>query len=411
MAGAPLNQLSGFDWWVFARDSDEAVETGAFKLLKQQGFPIDYSATGFSPRAMEWVGADILFSAPFGDTVNTWTIHLLPISWHAEGPVRRLSSGREFEDHPHLLPDGRLVFAGLQMNSNLWSLAADSNEGEVRSNAIKRLTDRASLEEFGSISEDGRYLVYTSTRSGVGQIWLKDLSTGQESRLGTSNEEEGHPEISRDGTMIVYTRGSSESVVPRTRPDAAASVCERCAYVWDWSPDKQAFVYNDRRPVWGIALFDLKTKKRSTMLAGAKWPLYQARFSSDGKWLAFGQESNYTTSRLFITPIHNGVAGGESEWIPIADSTGWCDKPRWSPDGKLIYFMSHRDGYRCLWAQHVDSDTKHPIGEPFGIMHFHSARLSMMNLATCPLEIDVAKDKIIFNLGEVTGNIWLASTK
>jgi hypothetical protein len=64
-----------------------------------------------------------------------------------------------------------------------------------------------------------------------------------------------------------------------------------------------------------------------------------------------------------------------------------------------------------LWAQHLDLETKRPIDKPFSIMHSHSARLSMMNLTTCPLEIDVAKDKIIFNLGEATGNIWLASTK
>jgi hypothetical protein len=268
--GASLNQLSGFDWWVFARDDGKAVETGAFKLLKQQGFPIDDLHPGFFARAMEWVGDDVLFSARVGDTVNTWSIHLSDASWHAEGPARRLNSGHEFEDRPHLLSDGRLVFAGLQINSNLWSIAVDSNQGKLRSNGMKQLTDRASLEYHGSISEDGRYLVFTSTRSGIGQIWLKDLRTGQESRFGTSDEVESHPEISRDGTMIVFTGPSSASVVPRTHPDAAEPVCKRCEMVWDWSPDNWTFVYNDLQPVWGIGLFDIKTKKKTTMLAGRK---------------------------------------------------------------------------------------------------------------------------------------------
>jgi hypothetical protein len=35
----------------------------------------------------------------------------------------------------------------------------------------------------------------------------------------------------------------------------------------------------------------------------------------------------------------------------------------------------------------------------------------MMNIGTGLLEIDVAADKVIFNLGELTGNIWLASDK
>jgi hypothetical protein len=35
----------------------------------------------------------------------------------------------------------------------------------------------------------------------------------------------------------------------------------------------------------------------------------------------------------------------------------------------------------------------------------------MMNIGTGLLEIDVATDKVVFNLGELTGNIWLASKK
>jgi hypothetical protein len=35
----------------------------------------------------------------------------------------------------------------------------------------------------------------------------------------------------------------------------------------------------------------------------------------------------------------------------------------------------------------------------------------MMNVATGLLEIDVATDKVVFNLGEVTGNIWIAGNE
>src|SRR5579875_2242202 len=109
--------------------------------------------------------------------------------------------------------------------------------------------------------------------------------------------------------------------------------------------------------------------------------------------------------------MRDGKAAPESEWIPIADRGGWCDKPRWSPDGNLMYFVSQRDGYRCLWAQRLSQQTKHPLGEPFSVAHFHSARLSMTNVSTGSLEIEVANDKLIFNLEELTGNIWMASRK
>ena len=405
--GTKTYDLETSDWWVFARDGQGGVRTGAFRVLHDQGFPL----ANIPPRAMQWVGDDLLFSGGSGDSINTWTIHISPRLWHVRGTARRLTSGHALEDHPHFLPGERVVFAGLARSSNLWSLAIDSNQGKPRSGALKRLTDKASLEQLGSITEDGRYLVFTSTRSGNAQVWLKDFSTGQESRLTRTDEEERHPEISRDGTMIAYCHEPGVSVIPRTRPGVAQSLCEKCGHVWDWSPDNRTFLYNDWQPTWGIGSFDLKTRKTSTVLASTKGGLYQARFSPDGKWIAFGKEVEYGTSRLFITPMHNGIAGAESEWIPIADASGWCDKPRWSPDGSLIYFISQRDGYRCLWAQHVARDTRRPIGEPFSVSHFHSARLSMMNVATGLLEIDVATDKVVFNLGEVTGNIWLAGNE
>ncbi len=42
---------------------------------------------------------------------------------------------------------------------------------------------------------------------------------------------------------------------------------------------------------------------------------------------------------------------------------------------------------------------------------FHNARLSMMNLGAYSLNISVARDRIVFNLGELTGNIWTAKLK
>jgi Tol biopolymer transport system component/DNA-binding winged helix-turn-helix (wHTH) protein len=401
----------GFDWWVFARDGHSGVQTGGFRLLHDQGFPVLDDGGGYPPRAAQWVGDDILFSAGPGDTVNVWTLHLSPNLWHCQGPPRRLASGRDFEDHPHLLPGGRVVFAGLARSASLWSLAIDANEGRPRSDALKRLTDKVSLEQFGSITGDGRYLVFTSSQSGTAHVWLKDLSTGQEKRLNGTDEDEAHPEISSDGTMIAYWHDTGVSVVPRAAPGVPASLCEKCGWVWDWAPDNRTFLYNDLRPIWGIASFDPKSKKKSLVLAGTRGHLYQARYSPDGRWLVFGEQVNGSTSRLFITPMHNGTAGPESEWIPIADENGWCDKPRWSPDGNLVYFISHRDGYRCLWAQHVAPLTRRPLGQPFSVAHFHSARLSMMNIGTGLLEIDVAAHKVIFNLGELTGNIWLASDK
>ena len=264
-------------------------------------------------------------------------------------------------------------------------------------------------------------MVFASTRSGVGRIWLKDLTTGQESLVAGGPGEESHPVISHDGSRIAYSffspddRQMATATVSRTRQGSPELACNQCGWVWDWSPDNHILLFNDWHPVWRIGGLDVKNnKKRSVISSSNRSFLYQARFSPDAKWIAFGQQINFSNSRIFIAlfkGMNSGVAPSESQWIPITDNNGWCDKPRWSPDGRLLYFISHRDGYRCLWAQRLSPQTKRPIGEPFSVAHFHSTRLSMMSLGTALLEVDVAQDKLVFNLGELTGNIWLADTK
>ena len=69
----------------------------------------------------------------------------------------------------------------------------------------------------------------------------------------------------------------------------------------------------------------------------------------------------------------------EPAWIAVTDGQQWDDKPRWSPDGDLIYFTSLRDGFHHLWAQRLGPDSRQPIGPAFPVQHLHSARLSVNN--------------------------------
>ncbi len=48
-----------------------------------------------------------------------------------------------------------------------------------------------------------------------------------------------------------------------------------------------------------------------------------------------------------------------------------------------------------------------PLDRTFDIHHFHSARRSLANQGLGLLEISVARDKIVFSLDELAGNIWM----
>lgn len=85
--------------------------------------------------------------------------------------------------------------------------------------------------------------------------------------------------------------------------------------------------------------------------------------------------------------------------------------PSWSPDGKLLYFLSGRDGFRCIWAQRLDPATKRPAGLPFHVQHFHRSRRSLLRIVTArspQIGFRVYRDRAFFSMDEVTGNVWIA---
>ena len=102
---------------------------------------------------------------------------------------------------------------------------------------------------------------------------------------------------------------------------------------------------------------DLATRQRMEIVHHPKYNLHMVRFFPDGNWLTFHMPILLAEGRssIFIAPVRHGVATGESEWIQITDGTGIEATPWSSPDGSILYFLSKRDGFQCIWAQHLDS--------------------------------------------------------
>ena len=73
----------------------------------------------------------------------------------------------------------------------------------------------------------------------------------------------------------------------------------------------------------------------------------------------------------------------------------------------MLYFISERDGFRCLWARPFDPAEQRPSGLVFAVYHSHLARQSMLNLGLGALETAVAPGRFVFNMAERTANIWM----
>ena len=158
-----------------------------------------------------------------------------------------------------------------------------------------------------------------------------------------------------------------------------------------------------------IDTIDVATGEAGNYLQSSQLSLFLANLTHDGRWITFNAFTEASPNRLQVlaAPFQRDTPSKESDWIRVVSDPYWNDKPCWSPDGDRIYFVSDRDGFACLWTQPVEPKTKRPVGPPVPLHHIHQVRRSILNVGWGLMNIAVAPDKIVLNLGEITGNIWM----
>jgi Tol biopolymer transport system component len=133
--------------------------------------------------------------------------------------------------------------------------------------------------------------------------------------------------------------------------------------------------------------------------------LFAPDLSPNGRWIAFQARPAPVSDfeQLFIAPANESVPVAPSRWIALTDLQHFDANPQWSRDGKMVYFMSNRDGFTCLWAIRLNAVTKGPVGEPFPVHHFHTTPRHY----TFYPHFSVAPDRIVLSLDQVQSDLWM----
>jgi Tol biopolymer transport system component/predicted Ser/Thr protein kinase len=416
-----------YDWWVASFDGGPPVATGALGVLHGKGvFPV-WREPG------DWVGDAVLFAAStaqYASVLSTgainqssiWSVRLSPNPWRIEGDPRSLTTATRAEAQPSmaLAPDGtaRLVLttATTAANADIWALPVRPNEGRV-TGEMQRLTSTVVSNSYPSISSDGRRLVFSSDRQKNVDIFTKDLQSGAENALTTTEVNEFAPFFSADNSSVLYyafrpdRKPSFSFWVVGAAGGMSRQVCANCeGPLYGWSSDTKKVIYSDQPGGRSRArLRDLDSGRDDVLIEHPKYAITFPRLSADDRWMLFQTVISQTQRRIFVAPLRGWRAAPESSWVPITDGRTPDRMAVWSPDGNLVYFLSERDGFRCFWAQRLDAATKRPRGDPFVAQHFHQARRSFAPDDFVSLPLSVGPESLVFQMRERTGNIWLAS--
>ena len=390
-----------YDWWLAPIDGGEPEDTQALAKLREMKFVI-----GPYPFAV-W-GDRFIFSGGRGDTVNLWMARFSS-GWKLVGAPQQLTSGAVQELEPSISTNGKLVFTNARSNTDIWQLPIQANTG-VLAGEPQQLTQNPLEDYYPHVSADGKRIAFVSHRGGsTDDVWLLDTYTMRQTQLLATPAREMSPHIAADGTSIAYGAiqdNKREIYLWREGGLGPEKLCDDCGLLRDVSPSMDKLLLQVGPPQH-VEEMDVKTKLLRPLLSHPKFPIYGPQGSPDGKWVAFQVIERPTARVLYIAPYNASGPIPMDTWIRISDGINMDRNQYWSPDGKLMYFLSERDSFRCVWAQKLDMDMKRPMGAPFPVFHAHNAVRNLMNIdGPAQVSLSVGGGRLVFAMGEITGNLW-----
>ncbi|MFQ5789000.1 MAG: hypothetical protein ACE5JI_00835 [Acidobacteriota bacterium] len=225
-------------------------------------------------------------------------------------------------------------------NPDLWMLPLGGGE-------MMQVTNDPTPNWFPIWSPDGQEIAFYSYRSGNREVWVMPVSGGPARQLTdgkATGRESYQPSWSPDGRELAFSVSQDVImniyVMPREGGDAR-QVTNRPEQDWYpfWSPDGESLVFESNGFLWKVP-----------------------------------------------------SAGGEVE--RLTDGPG--DFPRWSRDGRHIFFTGVRERSRNLWALSLEDKSERPLTNLVG----KRGSLGRQGLAT-------DGQYVYFRWGEDLGDIWV----
>jgi len=244
-------------------------------------------------------------------------------------------------------------------------------------------------------------------------VWVKSLLDGHESPLVADDYSRWLARWSPNGTQLAYERRNRRTNERQVMLWSSQSHEEeplttlssnRLWAPYDWSADGKWLLTGQAEEIWLVPVAGAPHAETASqkIISDPAYQLYQPHSSPNGRWIVFEAVANSPNpeSTLYVVPASGG------RWTRITERTQWDDKPRWSPDGRTIYFVSGRSGFFNVWGIRFDPSAGKTVGEPFQVSKFESPRLMIPRWIPA-VGLSLTQDKLVLTMAEESGGIWL----
>ena len=251
--------------------------------------------------------------------------------------VRRVSTGTGKTTCGYFLDGGRRIFFASSHAADtacpprpdpsrgyVWGLDPfDIYTADADGSNLRRLTDYGTYTAEGTLSPDGKTIVFTSLKDGDLDIYTMNVDGTNVRRLTTTPGYDGGPFFSPDGSLIVYRAH---------HPTDSAELASYRELLG------RRMIRPNRMEVW-VMNADGSNQRQVTSLGGANFAPF---FTPDGRRIIFSSNHRNPRGReaqnfdLFL--VHLDGSGLEQ----VTTAGEFDGFPMFSPDGTRVVFASNR---------------------------------------------------------------------
>jgi serine/threonine-protein kinase len=239
----------------------------------------------------------------------------------------------------------------------VWRDSSDGNElvWVTRSGAIVPVALPGGNYGWPRLSSDGRRL---ALQHEDGRIWVHDLRTGTRARLTDDDAGGGEPSWWPDGRRIVTSLllrnqwGLLQHNVDAIDAQDTLYLGPMQSFPTDVSRDARYVAYYGGEPGGEIDLFVLDLTSRQTRRLALPGAQRGARFSPDGRWLAY-ESLEGGLSQIVVQPWPSL----DARYVVSATHS---TEPVWSRNGRELFFRSGQG----VWAVSVEEGTSWRAAPP-----------------------------------------------